>query len=50
MDPAHAAAIRGIPPQAMQALHSAGMIHPELMRHLYGGAGGGEMNANRNQF
>jgi hypothetical protein len=38
MDPQHAAAIRGIPQRAMQALHSAGMIHPELMRHLYGGA------------
>jgi hypothetical protein len=36
MDPQHAAAIRGIPQQAMQALHSAGMIHPALMQHLYG--------------
>jgi hypothetical protein len=36
MDPAHANAIRNIPPQAMQALHGAGMIHPALMQHLYG--------------
>ena len=44
MDPAHAAAIRSIPPQAMQALHSAGMIHPQLMQHLYGS------QMNRNQY
>jgi hypothetical protein len=44
MDPSHAAAIRNIPPQAMQALHGAGMIHPALMQHLYGG------QMNRNQF
>jgi hypothetical protein len=37
MDPQHVAALRGIPQHAMQRLHGAGLIHPELMRHLYGG-------------
>ena len=29
-------AIRGIPREALQHLHNAGLIHPDLMGHLYG--------------
>jgi hypothetical protein len=29
-------ALRSIPPQTMQMLHSAGLIHPGLMQHIHG--------------
>jgi hypothetical protein len=29
-------ALRGIPPQTLQHLHNAGLIHPGLMQHMYG--------------
>jgi len=37
LHPTTTAALKSIPPQALQQLHQAGLIHPGLMQHLNGG-------------
>jgi hypothetical protein len=44
------AALKSIPQKAMQQLHSAGLVHPGMMDHLYGGGvrgGMGSMSGNK---
>lgn len=36
LHPATTQALKSIPPQALQQLHQAGLIHPGLMQHLTG--------------
>ena len=36
LHPTTTAALKSIPPQALQQLHQAGLIHPGLMQHLTG--------------
>ena len=36
LPPAAMQALRGIPREALQHLHNAGLIHPGVMQHMYG--------------